>query len=845
MLAGGAGNDHDGVMTDIERDRSVIGAGDPDSADLRRRLETLPLDRKVRLLSGRDQWSTWAEPAIRLRALIVSDGPVGIRGTRWAEDRTSVNTPSTTAVAATFDPAIAERVGQIIGTEARRKGVDVVLAPTVNLQRTPYFGRHFEAFSEDPRLTALIGAAFVRGIQSEGRVATVKHFVGNEAETDRLRSDSRIDERTLREAYLAPFEEVVRTGGLGVMCAYNVINGTLSSETPLLRNILFDEWGFAGFVISDWGAVRSVEASAAAAVDLAMPGPRTPWTRGLADAVREGRVAEDAVDDKLLRVLRLAAQVGALDGVPPRVDPATRPVPPEPEDAGLRAELARLAASGTVLLRNVDSLLPLDAGTLTSLAVVGPAAAAPRINGGGSAGLIAPAPVSVLDALGAALPGVDLRHAEGARPTSLVRPLGLEHGRAPGGDGVLLVEFLDADGAVLGDEVRSRTDTMIYGMGYPDGVAEDDVASFRATTRITVDRDGTYTLGAAGVGPMRIEVDGATVLDTVLEAVSADPVEGLSRPPQATVELDLIAGRPVDVVLHHVAVEHMVASLRVGFDVSAPDDDALVADAVAAARGADAAVVVIGTGPEDEAEGFDRETLALSGRQDHLVRAVAAVNPRTVVVVNAGSPVLLPWHDEVGAIVVPWFGGQEMGPSIAAVLTGELEPGGRLPVTWPTHEGEPIVSPRPTEGAVVYAEGLDIGHRAYLRTGIHPAYAFGHGLGYTTWTVDSALASVSGPDVTLEATVRNTGSRAGRHVVQVYCSRPGSAVSRPVLWFVAAGVVDAAAGTPSTVTIDIPRRMFEHWDVETHAWALEPGAFTLHVGAASDDCPLTVPVDVG
>ena len=276
----------------------------------------LTLEEKVRLVTGRDSWSLHPLPHIGLRSLVLSDGPVGVRGATWDERSPSVNFPSPTAVAASWDVAMARRVGEGVGSEARRKGVDVVLAPTINLQRSPYGGRHFEAFSEDPLLTAAIATAYVRGVQSHGVGATVKHYVANDAETDRFTVDIRVSDRALRELYLLAFEQPIVEGSSWlVMSAYNSINGITASENALLSAPLNDEWGFDGVVVSDWTAVRSIE-SARHPQDLAMPGPDGAWGQALLDAVRAGDVAERHVDRKVLRILRLAARVGALDGYP-------------------------------------------------------------------------------------------------------------------------------------------------------------------------------------------------------------------------------------------------------------------------------------------------------------------------------------------------------------------------------------------------------------------------------------------------------------------------------------------------------------------------------------------------
>src|SRR4051795_11739169 len=284
--------------------------------DLRERLGALGLEQKVRLITGADFWALHSEPAAGLRRMGTSDGPAGVRGERWDERDPSANVPSPTALGATWDDARIERLGDLLAAECRRKGVDVLLAPTVNLHRTPAGGRHFECLSEDPLLTARIGTAYVRGLQRAGVGATVKHVVANDSETERFTLDARVDERTLRELYLAPFEAIVRDAGpWALMAAYNGVNGHTMTEHPLLREIVKDEWGFDGVVMSDWFAARSTEAAGRAALDLAMPGPTGPWGDALVDAVRAGHVDEAAIDDKVLRLLRLAARVGALGGV--------------------------------------------------------------------------------------------------------------------------------------------------------------------------------------------------------------------------------------------------------------------------------------------------------------------------------------------------------------------------------------------------------------------------------------------------------------------------------------------------------------------------------------------------
>ncbi|TDB92575.1 glycoside hydrolase family 3 C-terminal domain-containing protein [Actinomadura sp. 7K534] len=756
---------------------------DIDESALRERLGRLTLDQKVHLLTGDGFWTLRPVPEIGLRRITMSDGPSGIRGTRWDERDTSLLFPSPTALAATWDPELAERIGRLNGAQARERGVHVQLAPTVNLHRTPLGGRHFENYSEDPLLTARIGAAFVRGVQSAGVAATVKHFVGNDSETSRMSYDARIADEALRELYLRPFEEAVKAGVWAVMAAYNGVNGAPMTENrPLLTDVLKRRWGFDGVVVSDWTAVRSTEESANAGMDLEMPGlPTSPWRDKLVQAVRDGRVAEELIDDKVLRVLRLAARVGALEGFP-EPPPATTP-------ADARAQLRDAAARAAVLLRN-DGVLPLAAPR--RLALIGPNAVRFSAQGGGSAHVNPEHVVSPVEGLRRALgDGTELTVHPGVHPHERLAPMPLDLVTDPetGEPGVRL-EFLDAEGAVLGSELRLAAHFVFLG-GPPRGTAQIVVRA-----QMTPAEDGVHAFAITGTGDFELRVDG-TATAVALAPGHGDPAEALMRPPEHRVRAELAAGRPVTVELRHARAPRRFATVfGLGYrEPRLPEDDELAA-AVAAARDADAAVVVVGTNDDVESEGFDRTSLALPGRQDELVSAVAAANPRTVVVVNAGAPVLMPWRDEVAAILWAWLPGQEGGDAIADVLTGAAEPGGRLPTTFPASD-DGVLSPVPAaDGTLDYAEGTAIGYRHYAPDQI--AYPFGHGLGYTTW--EYGPVTVAGG--VAEVTVRNTGGRFGRETVQLYAVSDGTA--RRLAGF---AVAEAAPGESVTLRIELDERV--------------------------------------
>ncbi len=780
-------------------------------------LDELDVARKVRLLTGATVWRTQDEPDIGLRSIVLSDGPIGVRGQGWDERSTSLALPSPTALAATWDVDLVRRLGLLLAAEARRKGVDVLLAPTLNLHRSPFAGRHFECYSEDPLLTARVGAAYITGVQSGGVAATAKHYVANDSETERMTLDAEVDERTLHEVYLAPFEAAVEAGVWVVMSAYNGVNGTTMSESPLLDEPLKGSWGFDGLVVSDWGAIRSTAPSARAAQDLAMPGPESPWN-DLAAAVGSGDVPESALDLKVERLLRLAARVGALNGAPAR----------QPEVTAPHDLLREAVAASTVLLRN-DGALPLSPGV--KVAVLGPNAATTRIQGGGSAGVHPESVVSFVDGLEEV---AEVVHTEGIRPRNRPSPLTTGNALHPHLDepGVL-VRLLDADGSELTAEHRYLG--RILEVPLVDGAHAIEVHG-----KLAVDETGDWTISVAGFGRLTLDVDGQRLVDEDVPLDTDDPAVIHLTPPyrQATARLE--AGTTVDLVARRELREHTGTATVLAADPPRPSDADELARAVGLARTSDVAVVVVGTTDEIESEGFDRTSLALPGRQDELVRAVRAVNDRTVVVVNSGGPVELPWRDEVAAVLLTWFPGQEAGHGLADVLLGVREPGGRLPTTWAADQRDlPVSSVVPDGGVLRYDEGLHVGYRAWHRSGATPAYWFGHGLGYTTWAYEEVTAIASG----VRARVRNTGDRAGREVVQVYVTRPGSAVERPERWLGGWAVASAGPGEAVEVDVEVPARAYRHWTPD--GWATEPGPFTLLVGRSAGDTPLMVSTTPG
>lgn len=828
--------------------------------ELLRLLDELSAEEKVSLVVGASMWATTAVPRLGLEPVVMSDGPVGVRG---PDGGTSAMFPAPSALAATWDLDLAARSGALFAAEARRHGVDVVLAPQVNLQRTPVGGRHFECYSEDPHLTAEIAVALVGAAQERGVGMCVKHYVANDSETERTRYLARLDERTLREAYLAPFERLVRdVAPWSVMGAYNGadtggVAARLLEHRPLVVDLLKEEWGYDGLFVSDWVATQSVAPAVRGGLDLQMPGPDGAWGDGLLAAVRSGEVAESELDDKVLRLLRLARRTGRLTlpgddlvatgaNVAPRPGQEPAAVPPTTTSAEL---LRELAARSVVVLKDDAGLVPLVGERVRPLrvALLGPAAVEPFFQGGGSSFVHPDRLTYPADELRAALPaGSEVTLLAGARALHNPPELDVDRCTDPvtGGPG-LHVSLLAADGSTLEEYTAGEWTGWLHDV-------RPDADAVRLRTTVRLDEPGAHELGVGTVGVHRVLVDG-TEIAAGATRVDEDVVlsSGHNHPIAELVEAGGTAAVDATLqVVHAVGYGHFVRAALV-HRLPGPSADDELARAVEAAASADVAVVLIGTTAEVESEGYDRPDLDLPGNQDELVRRVVAANPRTVVVVNAGAPVLLPRLDDVPTVLWGWLPGQEAGTALADVLTGATEPSGRLPWTLPARfEDVPVPHARPVDGVVDYAEGTDVGYRAWERRldaapdGPAPAAPFGHGLGWTTWEYeDAVLARGEAHDapatLTVYVTVRNTGRRAGREVVQVYVEAPEGGPSRPVRWLGGFAVADVPAMGSATVRVPVPARALQVWDPQAKGWTTPPGTYRLRTGRSVADLRLT------
>ncbi len=712
----------------------------------------LDLEAKVRLLTGAAMFTLRGEERIGLEPMAFSDGPTGVRGLDFTGGPITCLFPNATLLASSWSMETVAEVGQLLAEEAERQRIHVVLGPTVNLHRSPLGGRLFEAYSEDPLLTGHLAAAYVSGMQSQGIGACVKHLVANESETERHGVDSVVDERTLRELYLLPFEIAVEDADpWSVMAAYNNVNGIPATEQgPVNNGILKGEWGWRGLLMSDWFATQSAAPAANGGLDLVMPGPTGPWGPALVAAVRSGEVDESVIDDHLERLLRLADRVGATgEGRSWRTDL------PTPGGDVRRQQLTRLAASGMTVLAN-NGVLPL--ALEASVALIGRPAIETTCMGGGSASVRAPHQVSIADGLAELIDGVMLMDGVAVRGRPRAALPGMFTDPATGEPG-MRVRMYGESGALLAESVSAEAKTVGF---MPDQELAEPVT--RVVMSATVP-GGAMRVGVLGVGTGTVTVGGSSYA-VHLDSESDDIGGDFLRPPGW--QTDVVLDGPTDLVADLTLAGW--AGLGLVAEPTPPTDDEAIGSAVEAARGAEIAVVVVGLTEEQETEAFDKSTLALPGRQDELVSAVAAAATRTVVVVNAATPVLMPWRDEVDAILWAGLPGQEGGHAVAAALLGVIEPAGRLVTTFPAADGgSPAWDVTPTDGKLVYDEGVFVGYRGHAaRRAPAPAYWFGHGLGYGEWEYGEVSLVAPAPAPIVQVSLTNVSARDSREVVQLY-----------------------------------------------------------------------------
>ena len=783
--------------------------------NIEQRITELTLEEKVSMLAGHDFWTTEPIERLGIPQLKVTDGPNGARGEKIRGGTPSVCIPCGSALAATWDVELIEEVAHLLADQVKSKGAHILLAPTVNIHRAPLAGRNFECYSEDPYLTTRMAVAYINGLQNEGIGACIKHFIANDQEFQRNSISSEVDERTLHEIYLPPFRAAVQEANVwSVMSSYNRMNGVYCSEDKaLLIDLLKEKWGFDGIVISDWFGSYSDNA-AAGGLDLEMPGTARWMGDNVLKMVQDGALDVSIVDDKVRRLLRTLERVGAGGAIQPET------ILDRPED---RALVRRAGADSIVLLKNERNVLPLN--NQQTVAVIGANAQWTQFHGGGSATVMPPYSVSPL--AGIQQNDVEIQYAIGCTI----------HKRLPSIDGIDLTldYYNDPDGDVIYSDVTNSSEIAWFG-AFPDGVEE--TFTLRMHGQFVPSASGTYQFSISGVGEIRLKIGDLAQIDTAVDPESVgSPFEMWDQGSQATV--DLVAGQAVDISAEYDSPAGVPwRAMRIGHLPPMAEDT--IAEAVATAAQADVAVIIAGSSVEWESEGFDRESMDLPGRQNELIARVAAVNPNTVVVLNIGSPVHMPWIDDVASVTQAWYLGQEQGNAIADVLFGKVNPSGKLPTTFPKRiQDNPTYINFPGEnGKVRYGEGIFVGYRYYDKKQIEPLFPFGHGLSYTEFDYANLRIVADGDDWLVSAEITNSGTTAGSEIVQLYVHDAECSVPRPEKELAAFGKVALEAGETKTVTMSLKRSELAFYDVTCSDWMIEAGEFAVWVGASSADIRL-------
>ena len=807
-------------------------------------LSQMTLKEKIDMLAGADFWTTVPNERVGIPAMKVTDGPNGARGGEFGMGPSAACLPVGIAIGATWNPELVEQLGGLLADEAKTKGASILLAPTINTHRSTLNGRNFECYSEDPWLSSRMTVAYITGLQAGGVGACPKHFVANDSEFERYTMNSVVDERALREIYLPAFKAAVQEANAwAIMSGYNKVNGVWCSENEyLLKTILKGEWGFDGIVMSDWFGTYSPQIGTGG-LDLEMPGTAR-WAAALHGEVAEGRLDESEVDDKVRRLLQTLEKAGKFEN--PEMAPERAEDRPEH-----RAILRQAAAESIVLLKNDGDLLPLRSDKAGTVAIIGGNARWPGVMGGGSAIVPAHYIVTPLEGIQANLGGdFELQYEMGASSLRMLPLIDPRQVKTSGGTNGIEIKFYDGK-SHAGDPVATiesdRMNMAFVGLVNPHLKSQDNYSA-RITGTFTAESAGEHEFSFVSAGLGRFKVDGETLIDN-WDNYSADIGLFDLEKGEKRGAIRLAAGQKVELEIE-ISSENvtMMNVVRMGCMPPVPADP--IAAAVKAAKSADVAVVFVGTSQEWETEGGDQVDMELPGEQNALVSAVAAANPKTVVVLNTGTPKLLPWIDEVPAVVQMWFPGQEGGNAISDVLSGATNPSGRLPQTFPKrYEDNPSYLNYPGEnGDVVYGEGIFVGYRFYEKRMIEPMFPFGHGLSYSTFEYTNLRLSsdqiAAGDRVTVSVDVTNSGSAAGQEVVQLYLRDVESRLVRPQQELKAFAKVMLNAGETKTVELTLDEASFSYYDPGQNGWVVESGVFQVRIGRSSADIVLTAELEL-
>jgi beta-glucosidase len=790
-------------------------------------LQQMTLDEKISMLAGYELWYSTPVPRLNVPSFRMADGPNGVRGI-WSEmSPTAAATPVGMALGATWNPDIVEQIGNVLADEVKDKNGHILLAPTVNIHRTPIAGRNFECFAEDPFLSGMLASAYIKGLQDKGVGACIKHFVANDQEFERSSISSEVDERTLREIYLEPFRLAIRKANpWAVMAAYNRVNGRYACENDhILLDILKGEWGFDGIVISDWFGTYDDE-SPTSGLDIEMPGPaRYMANLVVKKALANGTLTEEALDDKVRRLLRTLERAGLFETTTPHPDRATN----NPKH---RKIIRAAAGEAIVLLKNAKALLPLK--KVKRIAVIGPYAAKASIFGGGSSSGFRPhytiSPLAGIQTRAGKNIQVDYApgcHIFKSMPTPAPELFSTADGRI--GLNLSMFDSPDFSGAPAFTDITPFVDHGWWYISAPN--VNQDSFSMIQEGFFTPKESGIHKLALFAMGSSKLYFDGKLFIDhSKTEDIGREMIQ----------EVQLEAEKRYPIRIEYVWEGHQqYRGVRLGH--LPPQSKDLMGDAIKLAKKADVVIVIGSLNAEWESEGYDRVDMKLPGAQNELISKIAKANKNTVVVVNTGSAVEMPWADEVSTIVQLWFNGQEQGNALADVLFGDVNPSGKLPTTFPVRlEDNPAYINYPGEnGKVVYGEGIFVGYRYYDKKKLAPLFPFGHGLSYTTFTYSNLRLSKKSfnpaETITVKVDVTNTGKVSGKEVVQLYVRDVQATFARPEKELKAFAKVELKPKQKKTVTFTLDQEAFWHFDSGRNAWHTESGEFEVWVGASSRD----------
>ena len=801
-------------------------------------IQDLTLREKISLMSGFNSWYTNKIDRLGIPSIKMSDGPNGVRGDSNS-GKSSACFPCAISIGSTWDMDLINQLGIALGEEAKVKDVDVLLGPTINIHRHPLGGRHFESFSEDPFLTGKIATEYVKGVQSQDVAACLKHFIGNDTEYERHLVSSNIDEKTLREIYLLPFEMGIKEGNAQVvMSAYNKLNNIYcSSHKELLIDILKDEWGFDGYVVSDWGAALETEENAKGGLDLEMPGPGNVWGDQLFAAVSEGKVEEELIDDKVRRILNIANFSKRFE------NPTNKPEQSNNSEEH-RKLLKKAAASGMVLLKNND-LLPLKSN-VKNLAIIGPNAKEAQIIGGGSASLKPHYQAHPLEAFQNKLGDhTNISYAKGCHTHKFLPRV--NEGFMDDKEGFLVEYF---EGSNFDENLLVQEHLIGNKFWVFEGFAKDVIAKFerpdisvRFSCAYTPDISGQHEFEIFGIGKARLFIDGEELIDNWTETSPGEAFFSFSSDSKRAL-VNLIESTTYQLEIRY-KFEGNFPAIYIG--CQAPDKVNLFDEALEVASAADQVILIVGTNSDWETEGNDRSDFNLPVNQNHLIEEVLRVNPNTLVVLNTGSPVKMPWADKAEAIMQTWFAGQEFGNALVDIITGEINPSGRLPTSFPKNiEDTPAFNSYPGKDLQMnYDEKLLVGYRWYDKKNIKTLFPFGHGLSYTNFEYSDLEVDVRATNMaSCKFSVRNTGQVAGIETAQCYVSFKTIDDSEPEKTLQGFSKIALNPNDESSIEINLNSRNFSSWNVAKRSWEVRAGSYEILIGSSAENILLQTTINL-